>query len=266
MKIHGPLLAASCAAALTLVAQSAQAQGITVDQLGVSEAQFAALTQGSETRAISSPGVSFGSPVAFGAGWGTAGVGIGGSTQEQRPGSKAKDYDGSAGVVFGIGNPVKSIGLETTINVISLRSSFGDSGSANLKLHTALPGGMAFAVGVENVGRWGDAKATSSSVFAVGTKVLNASKMPVVLNVGVGDNRFNDGDSDGAGVFGSVAVLPTSYLSLIADYTGTALNAGVSVAPFRLIPLTVTLGATNVTGRNNTDPQFSGGLGYSFSF
>ena len=72
---------------LTAVAvPSAFAQeGVTVDQLGLSAAQADAIfgaadTTDSAAAPRSSPGISLGSPVAFGADWGTVGFGVGGAT------------------------------------------------------------------------------------------------------------------------------------------------------------------------------------------
>lgn len=271
------IVAAGAFTAASLASLSAQAQGITPEQLGLSQAQVQALLAG-EKPAKAAPGIAFGSPVAFGAGWGNAGVGIGGATQ---PGAGGNHYDGSAGFVFGLGDPTKYVGLETEANIISLRDSGpGDSvahdGNMAFKLHTALPGNAGFAVGVENVVRWGNPKKSTgpngrSSVYAVGTKVFDldpssANRLPLSINVGVGDNRFTDNGSGGAGVFGSIAFLPISCLSVITDWTGRSLNMGVSVVPVRSWPVTVTLGASDVTSRQGSHPEFAGGIGYSILF
>lgn len=252
---------------------AASAQGLTISDLGLSEAQARALVS-ALSAPVTSPGIAFGSPVGFGMDWGEFGFGIGGQTL---PDTSPDDVDGSASVSFGLGDATRYVGFEGTVNVISLKNSFGDDGAMGAKLHTTLPGRAAFAVGVENIGRWGAAKGGSSSVYAVGTKFFdlapsNASNpMPLAINLGIGDNRFADIGDDGAGVFGGLAFMPIQQLSLIADWTGRQLNVGVSMAPFRSIPITATAGVFNATGRNlgtqfGDDAEFGGGIGYTVRF
>lgn len=272
------------AAGCMLLSGPAMAQGttLTLRDLGLSEAQSRALLNVLDSPAAS-PGIAFGSPVGFGADWGELGIGVGGQTLPDD--NAAGNLDGSLGMTFGLGNAEKWLGLETTVNIISLRNSFGDDGSFGFKLHTTLPGRSGFAVGVNNVGRWGDAQAGRSSVYAVGTKFFGDA-VPVALNLGVGDNQFNDIDrvcngatppvcfddvDEGANIFGGVAVFPIDQLSLIADWTGRGLNLGLSAAPFRRVPLVGTIGALNVTGayqgqQFGDEVQFGAGIGYNFSF
>jgi len=274
MKLNGikKALVASGLVFGLVAAQSAQAQVLNPSDLGLTPAQARALLDSANAPA-GSPGIAFGSPVAFGADFGTVFAGIGGNTL---PKAASSPYDGGMAVGFGLGNATKYVGLETSVSIISLRDSgpndsFAHDGSVALKLHKSLPGSAAFAVGVENIGRWGNAKSGRSSVFAVGTKVFklapNASnKLPLAVNLGIGDNRFEDVGKSGSGFFGGVAFLPFSQMSVIADWTGRDLNAGVSVSPLRKYPLTVTVGAINLTENNNNSVEFSGGLGYSWSF
>lgn len=244
-----------------VAAPSAFAQGITADQLGLSSAQLQALLGTQAGRAT--PGISIGSPTGFGASWGTIGFGIGGATL---PSGGDQDLDGSAGVVVGFGDAQKAVGLEVVGNIISITEDFGHDGNFAAKLHTSLPGGAAFAVGIENIGRWGRAKTTESTVYAAASKVMSVSGLTVALNGGIGDNRFNDAGDDGVSPFGSVAVFPIRQMSVIADWAGNALNAGISLAPVDAIPVTITLGVANLTERNGGDAEFAGGIGYTYTF
>ncbi|HVT36116.1 MAG TPA: hypothetical protein VHE37_11040 [Nevskiaceae bacterium] len=220
--------------------------------------------------------------MAFGAGWGDLGVGIGGATQ---PGSGGQHYDGSASIVGGIGNPDKYVGLEAGLNIISLRDSgagdsFAHDGNMAFKFHSNLPGEVSVGVGVENVVRWGKPKTgdpakgippTRSSVYGVGTRIFDlnpggSNKLPLAVNLGVGNHRFTSSGKGSVGAFGGVALLPLPSLSLIADWTGPELNAGVSWAPLPRWPLTVSLGAANVTSRRAGHPEFAGGIGYGFHY
>lgn len=262
-------------------------------------AATAAHAQGSSAIAVpqSAPnsyaGASFGSPIAFGANWGTIAFGVYGQTlPDEFNGTKYPDIgdvDGSAAVIFGLGDADKYVGLETAVVTSSLggdssryhvppgakkpdNSGFGESGGLSFKLHTNLPGGAAAAVGVIGTSRWGEAEDTNeSSVYANVTKVFSIDtgtrRHALVATLGVGDGGFtNQLDDDGVGVFGGLAFYLTRQYSLIVDYGGRFTNIGFSAAPINGVPLTVTLGAINVGERFDSDVQFGGTLGYVFSF
>ncbi len=208
-------------------------------------------------------------PAAGGAGWGGIGVGLYGQTLDNNPND---DYDGSFGVNIGLGDPAKYVGLDVSASLSSLsgadgsKDGFGDAGSMGLKLHTNLPGFTSFAVGVQSIGRWGAAAdANSSSVYAALSKYFMLGNQGLTATVGMGDGAFHD-DTDGVGVFGSLAYYPFSWLSVIAEYTGRFANAAVSVAPLRSLPLTLTAGAVNLGDRYDRGTQFAMSVGYGFSF
>jgi len=262
MKLKNGMSAAAIGV-LAVVGTSAHAQGTINGAQSVS----------SQSAAKGFAGAAQQVPIAFGAYWGTAGIGVG----AQHLDGNNSDFDGGMGLAFGLGNPDKAVGLETSIGVSSItganNSGFGEVGSLGFKLHTNLPGDAAFAIGVLGVGRWdyrdGDpANPNRSVVYAVGTKVLDVARHAVVLNAGIGDTLFSD-DGD-VGAFGSAAYYITPQLSVLAEYTGRFVNAGVSAAPLRQLPLTVTVGALNVTSERisglKTDPQVSASVGYGFSF
>lgn len=251
-----------------LATMAAPAQADSVKRIQVSGAQLASLLAPTATAAA-----AFGSPLAWGASWGDAGVGLFGQTLE----GAEDDVDGGLGFVFGLGDANKAVGLETSLALSSLTGSsggddgFGDSGSFSLKLHTVLPGGAAFAVGLANIGRFGDDNdAAQSSVFAVASKAIplsiGSSTKTLVLNLGVGDNGFVDPGEEGAGLFGSAAFYFTQQISAIVDYTGRFTNVGLSVAPLKKYPLTITAGAINVGEENGIDTEFGASIGYGFKF
>ncbi len=234
-------------------------------------------------------GASFGSPIAFGASWGSVGIGVYGQTLpdsfngQQFP-ELDGEVDGSAALIFGLGDADKYVGFETAVITTSLTGEnnkysgagddddFGESGGLSFKLHTNLPGGAAAAVGVIGTSRWGNAEdQNESSVYANVSKVFSIDtgtrRHALVTTVGVGDGAFtNDFDDDGVNVFGSLAFYFTRQYSLIVDHGGRFTNVGLSAAPITGIPLTVTLGAINVGERFDSDVQFGGTLGYTFSF
>jgi hypothetical protein len=55
-------------------------------------------------------------------------------------------------------------------------------------------------------------------------------------------------------------------VNLIAEWTGQDLNLGVSIVPFREIPLVITPALADVTNNAGDGARFVLGIGYGFSF
>jgi len=257
-------VAAASLSAPALAQQVDEEPTLTAADLGLTEDQLESLIDGRATTG-GAPGISFGSPVGFGASWGVIGAGIGGSTRDE--GSQGRELDGSAGVVIGLGDAQNLVGAEVTYNIISLEDQFAEDGSFALKLHRNIGNG-AFAVGVENLGGYGAAKGADEAYFAAYSHVLTfPNDMPIVLSGGIGNESFsNSTDRDGVGAFGSAALLLNSRISAIADYRGRGLSTAVSFTPFARLPLTATAGFINVYNEDDVNPEFSAGIGYSYSF
>lgn len=219
-------------------------------------------------------GASLGSPIGFGASWGNAGVGL--YTQTFDGPQVKDDVDGGAGFAIGFGNAKKAVGLEVGLALSSLwggsnaGGSFGENGSFSAKLHTQLPGSASIAVGATSFGRFGNSNdARATSVYVAGTKVSRLGKYALATNLGFGNKEFAGkytNDDDGLAAFGSLAFYFNPQVSLIADYTGRFLNAGVSVAPLRKYPLTLSLAAINTTGRYDGHAEAAVSVGYGFRF
>lgn len=232
-------------------------------------AQTEAASAAAGLRGFAAPSLQ--APVAFGASWGGVGVGLYGQTID----SAQDDADGSLGIAFGLGDADKYAGLEVSAAASSLfgdqgsEDGFGEAGAFGLKLHTNLPGYASFAIGVNGIGEWGSddfTGANSSSVYAAVSKFFDLGSVATILNIGIGDNLYNEVGEDGAGIFGSAALYFTQQISLIAEHTGRFTNAAVSVAPFKSYPLTITLGAVNLGEREGFDTEFAGSVGYGFRF
>lgn len=221
------------------------------------------------------PGIAIGIPTGFGAdqGDGFAGMGFQHRTRlEDRP-------DGGLVAGVGVGDARRAAGLEAAV------SSFGTArsccrGGVSFKLHKLLPPGDAsVALGWENAATWGrmegldEATDAGSSVYLVGTKVFRLRDNPAYplgsmsLTAGVGTGRFRterqilDGEET-VGVFGGGSLRLAPPASLIVDWTGQDLAAGVSVVPLRRFPLLLTPGVADLT----TEPRFILGVGYGFNF
>lgn len=263
----------------SVAASSAFAKNSLVD-LGFSQSQINSIRTEFGAPA-SQPGLTFGSPGAFGANWGQIGIGIGGSTlssQSTQPGfarDDAEDEDGSASLVLGVGDALEYVGFETVVTAISLKEGFAEDGSIDFKLHRSVPTHrMSVAIGVESAVVWGrpDDIGTDPSVYGVVSRrfdlpFVNNSSLPLGLNIGVGNERFvRDKDGNAINVFGGFALGIFQRTSWIVDWTGLILNSAISVAPFASIPLTVTAGAVNLGEQFDEDVEFAGGIGYTFIF
>ncbi len=260
---------AQVTSAMLMSAASTAAHATTLGELGLSPEN----SQYLESQLYypgSSPSISFGSPIGFGAGYTEFIAGVGGQTM---PRGSPDSLDGSMSVGVGIGDPTQWVGLEVTSTIISLQNSFAEDGNFNFKVHHAIPSyRMSVAIGVENTGRWGAAKQTESANYAAVTKIFDASPagsnvpMSLALTAGAGDGRFSKPGEDTVNPFGAVALSLYRRISVIADWTGRDLNAGVSFLPLATWPIVVSVGAINLTERYATVVQFAGGIGYTYRF
>jgi hypothetical protein len=205
-------------------------------------------------------------PVGFGGSWGSVGVGIFGQTLPN------SNEDASAGVAMGFGDPDAYFGAELGVGFSSLTSdnsedSFGESGGFSFKLHRNLPGYSAVSVGVNGFGVWGGAEDFNDpSYYAAYSKMVPVGRFASILTIGAGTEVFNDPGEDGANVFGSAALYLTPQVALIGEYTGRFANAAVSIAPYSWLPMTVTVGAVNVTERFDADTELAVSVGFGFNF
>lgn len=74
-----------------------------------------------------------------------------------------------------------------------------------------------------------------------------------------------DSDDNGASVFGNVAVRVIQPLSAIAEWTGSDLGLGLSIAPLRNVAWTITPAVRDVLGTGE-GARFVLGTGVSFQF
>ncbi|BAY93939.1 hypothetical protein IQ278_22380 [Tolypothrix sp. LEGE 11397] len=260
----------------TQIAQT-DSSGVVGDTLGEAnrlrqELLVEPLVEIPRARLGGAPASSAGTPTAYGASWGQAFIGGG----IYIPLDQGKT-DGSLALGFGLGDAVKSVGLEVDLNIISVGGQntnfgdFGESGGIGFKLHKYFADGTAVAVGWSNPISWGDANQAKDTIYGVVTKAfylqpnnLN-NQMPLTVSLGLGSGDFR---SLGAyknlrdnppNVFGSVGLRVIPQASLVGSWTGNALNMGASFAPFPNSPLVINTIFTDLTG------SFSNGLGFSLT-
>lgn len=205
-------------------------------------------------------------PVAFGAGWGSVGIGLV---------NARTNNDASLSIAAGLGNPDESLGLDVAAVLSSLSDSnlgeagFGDEGSFAVKLHRNLGGYTAVAVGASAIGRWGGAVFEANNPaghYLVATRAIFVGDQVLMLSGGAGHNVTNKNGNHND-VFGSAAFYLTHWLSVIAEYDGFNVNAAASVAPVpQWLPLTVTVGCVDLLTDNNPSPRLTimAGLAYRF--
>jgi hypothetical protein len=216
---------------------------------------------------VISPGLTIGVPSGFGADWGDAFVGVG----IQHRTRTLRNADAGVVVGFGLGDAQRLVGLELAITSYgTVRSCC--RGALSAKVHRVLPGDVSVAVGVENGAILGVSDA-GTSLYAAGSKVFLLRDDPgsflgtLAVTAGAGNGRFRRErdiliDRETISPFGSVGVRVAPPASVVASWTGQDLVAGVSIVPFRRIPLFVTPAVADLT----REPRFLLGLGYGFSY
>jgi len=225
------------------------------------------------------PAASFGAPLAFGAQWGQAFIGLAGSDGT----GNYNKTDGSAAVGLGLGNAQELVGLEVDVTFNSLRNKPNEkalsTGALSLKLHRVLGNGFGVALGMDSVAHWGfkAANAKPSSYLALSKVIELKPNSPyfLVLSGGVGNGQYQNKafqlntpnvDFNKIGGFGSAALYVHPQVSLVAGYAGQNLSAGVSLVPLHNLPVVLTLGATDLQKKYGTKAHFVAALGYAISF
>jgi hypothetical protein len=185
--------------------------------------------------------------------------------------------DGALGVGIGLGDAQEAVGLQLSYTLASfgtLGRDFG-TGGLNAKLHHQFPNGLSAALGWEGFVTIGDVD-FKDTVYGSVTQIIRTTPnidspfSRVALTAGVGNGRFrseadfNDG-VDSVNVFGSAAVRIARPLSVIVEWTGQDLAAGLSIVPFRNFPLVITPALRDITGAGD-GARFVIGTGLSFQF
>lgn len=222
------------------------------------------------------PGSGSGTPSAYGASWGQAYIG-GGVFFPFDDGRT----DGSLSLGFGLGDSVKSIGVEVNVNVTSVGGGnnfdFGDSGTLGFKIHKYFKDGTAVAVGWVDPISWGDSNNTKDTFYGVVTKSFelepdNAkNNLPLTLSLGVGTGNFRstgaiDSGENSVNFFGSLSLRVTPQFALTSSWTGNRLNIGTSLVPLRDTPVVINAVITDVTDNFENATGFSLSAGYAFQF
>lgn len=234
------------------------------------------------------PGSTAGSPTAYGPGWGDGYAGVGFTHRAryapERPLEDALDSaDGAVSVGFGVGTPRELFGLDVNVASYStVRRGFGNRIGVSFKAHRVLGDYWGIAVGYENAIRRGGVDA-EPSLFAVVSRVWydddeGGPFHSLTASLGIGNGRFRREEDIAAGretvnVFAAAGVQVFRLLSIVADWTGQDLAAGISTVPFELsflpervrdIPLVVTVALAELTGSAGDGARLIIGVGLAF--
>lgn len=218
-----------------------------------------------------SPSITIINPSGYGAAAGAAGIGIG-LQDRVRFRDKA---DGVIGLGIGFGNPQKNVGLQLGVSLVDVSAPFQD-GAISIKLHRRLPNDFSVATGVQGIVTWGQPDG-GSSAYGVTTKrlVLHQDRSKpfseIYTSVGIGGGQFRSENNinkgiESVGVFGSLAVRVIEPINLITEWSGQDLTIGVSIVPFRNVPLVIVPAVTDITGTAGDGGRVIFGVGYSVSY
>ncbi|MEM9485325.1 MAG: hypothetical protein AAGA83_16760, partial [Cyanobacteria bacterium P01_F01_bin.116] len=148
------------------------------------------------------------------------------------------------------------------------------AGGFNVKLHRRLAEDWSVALGWEGIITTDSPVDFKDSIYGSVSHLIrtrDSIEQPfsrVALTAGVGSGRFRTEDDvlddrDTVGVFGSVAVRVAEPVSAIVEWTGQDLAAGLSVVPFKDLPIVLLPAVRDITGAGD-GARFVMGAGVSF--
>lgn len=171
------------------------------------------------------------------------------------------DGDATWGFGVGLGNAQKAVGAELSYNFASFGQNGRDFGSGgfNLKLHRKVAEGWGVSAGWNSFLSIGNDNDLEDSLYLSTTKIFRTrenitsafSRVGATIGIGNGQFRTEDDifdDNEAVNVFGSLAFRVARPVSFITEWTGQDLAMGLSVSPFRTVPLTVNLSARDIAG------------------
>ena len=218
----------------------------------------------------SAPSITISNPSGFGADNFIGYVGVG---YQERTRFGNLD-DGGMVVGMGFGDARENVGVQLSYTMASFGGSrdFG-TGGFNAKLHRRLADEWSVALGWEGFATTGFVDFEDSIYGSVSHLIRTRENITepfsrVALTAGVGNGRFRTEDAvfddrDEINVFGSMAVRVAEPVSAIVEWTGQDLAAGLSITPFRDIPIVLLPAVRDITGGGDGG-RFVMGAGVSF--
>lgn len=168
------------------------------------------------------------------------------------------DVDGAFSTGISYGNAYK-LGGHISLGIGSIDPRDGGAGnrgtlSASIG-HNFKEDLLGVSFGVTSLNLWHDNEKdydSSPSFYLSATKLIPNNLSPLVLTLGVGNNNFSDinylGDKKKRIYpFAAGAIYLIPQVSLIGDWTSNILTIGVGISPFPKLPISINLGAYDVT-------------------
>ena len=196
----------------------------------------------------------------------------------QNQARNSESSDGALGFGIGLGNAGESVGVEISYAIASFGNNARDFGSGgfNFKVHRRISEDFAIAAGVNGAINIGDENGFQSSFYSTATKIFRtqaAIDQPfsrVAVTAGLGNGQFRSlgalrAEDNDVNVFGNVAVRVAQPVSFIAEWSGQDLGVGLSIIPFKNLPLVITPAVRDIAGAGD-GARFvlGGGLLYRF--
>ncbi|WP_068867318.1 hypothetical protein [Prosthecochloris sp. CIB 2401] len=150
------------------------------------------------------------------------------------------ELDASAAAGIGLGDPRKSIGVDTYLGIISVNPEgkdggfgVGEDGNLSFKVGTTLLTDeydtVAIAAGVNNLVAWGDAERINENyygVVSIGTAVeMLQAIVPVSVSLGAGSKQK---DNERFGVFAGLGVKLSTAVDMSAGYNASRWVGGMT--------------------------------------
>lgn len=243
-----------------------------IDDPGTGEEEFDPTPTGAGPQGGLSPGLTIAIPTGFGADGGQIFAGT--SFQSSVRGDDAAD----AGLILGaaFGDSIDAIGVEISYTMASFGENrdFG-SGGFNAKVHRQLGSRSAIAAGWNGFLNIGDGNDFEDSPYLAYSTIfrlrdnLNSFGSRLAFTVGIGGGQYRSEEAiedevNEIGVFGGVGLRVARPVSLITEWTGQDLAIGLSIVPFKNVPLVLTPALRDVAGTEDEDARFVLGGGISF--
>ncbi|MGB3245134.1 MAG: hypothetical protein WBB25_11405 [Sulfitobacter sp.] len=163
-----------------------------------------------------------------------SGIGFAGFALTNKRAPKVSDGDGSAFVGFGFGDATRTVGVQATAHITSVKDSFGDSGYLSLKFSRRLldgPSPVYASLRFGQLANWGDADGRDETAAVAISRFShltlgNGERLPVMMTLGAGTHLRNF-ETD-PGVFAGFGVGLTQTTAASLAWTGDSLSVGTS--------------------------------------
>lgn len=221
------------------------------------------------------PPLNIGAPSGYAMDWGNLSFGTSFVSKTRR----GHIADGALSTAIGFGDSRKHVGFQLSFTIVDLDPLLED-GNIGFKANHVFGNGFATSIGMDTIYVWGgQVVETTYPVTLAVSKAFYLKDSPAApfgvlsMSAGIKIGKFIESvdgftKTNNIGVRGSlsmgVRVLPP--IGMTVEYDSISLNAGLGLAPFRRIPVAITLAALSIKDRYDSPPRFLLAVGYGTSF